>query len=99
MPTRFLRARALVPLLLLVSGSSWLVLETLPTSRGSKDVSQTLKFERMFATKTKYWDQRTAKNENVLSNRPASAAKTDHVALRHELELIQTQIVARHGIR
>ncbi|CAI5722447.1 unnamed protein product [Peronospora effusa] len=53
----------------------------------------------MFATKTKYWDQRNANKDDVLSTLPAIANLTDRVPLRSELILVQTQIVARHGIR
>ncbi|KAL4127799.1 hypothetical protein PRIC2_006798 [Phytophthora ramorum] len=52
----------------------------------SPTTPQTDHFEHIFATKTKYWDQRHANS-------------SDRTPLRQELELIQTQIVARHGIR
>ncbi|RQM18127.1 hypothetical protein DD237_000133 [Peronospora effusa] len=90
--------RALVPLVLIVIGSSLFLMDTLNTSRVSQ-VSQKLKYERMFATKTKYWDQRNANKDDVLSTLPAIANLTDRVPLRSELILVQTQIVARHGIR
>ncbi|CAI5744230.1 unnamed protein product [Peronospora destructor] len=53
----------------------------------------------MFATKTKYWDQRNGNKDAELSALSAIATTTDRVPLQQELELIQTQIVARHGIR
>ncbi|CAI5707054.1 unnamed protein product [Peronospora farinosa] len=90
--------RALVPLVLIVIGSSLFLMDNLNTSRVSQ-VSQKLKYERMFATKTKYWDQRNANKDDVLSTFPAIANLTYRVPLRSELILIQTQIVARHGIR
>ncbi|KAF4035886.1 Histidine phosphatase superfamily (branch 2) [Phytophthora infestans] len=58
------------------------------------------KFEHMFATKTKYWDQRKAPEvlETVLAL-PVLAPINDQSPRRQEFELIQTQLVARHGIR
>ncbi|KAI9986364.1 hypothetical protein PInf_025304 [Phytophthora infestans] len=54
----------------------------------------------MFATKTKYWDQRKAPEvlETVLAL-PGLAPINDQSPRRQEFELIQTQLVARHGIR
>ncbi|KAG1711484.1 hypothetical protein DVH05_008736 [Phytophthora capsici] len=70
------------------------------------EVSTIDKMEHMFATKTRYWDQRHGclSNDNIAMARtlvalPAHANMTNQSPLRQELKLIQTQIVARHGIR
>lgn len=71
-----------------------------PTQVSSSDT-----FEHMFATKTKYWDQRSAVAINSEANftrsmLPLRALElSDQTPLRQDLELIQTQIVARHGVR
>jgi hypothetical protein len=64
------------------------------------------RFEHMFATKTKYWDQRNGESDdNELAKRrllmasPGLANSANRAPLRQELELLQTQIVARHGTR
>ncbi|KAG7388948.1 PHOsphatase [Phytophthora pseudosyringae] len=74
--------------------------------RSPEGVSTADKFEHMFATKTKYWDQRDGSsnyNDAVmvesLMTLSGVAEATERAPLRQELELIQTQIVARHGIR
>ncbi|RLN13944.1 hypothetical protein BBJ28_00010528 [Nothophytophthora sp. Chile5] len=63
-------------------------------------------FAHMFATKTMYWDQREAqggRNDASLMRAlvalPALAETPSRALFRQELQLIQTQIVARHGIR
>lgn len=66
-------------------------------------VSPMVKLERMFATKTKYWDQRNWKKDATMIGTmvtiPTTTYTTNRTVLRQDLELIQTQIVARHGIR
>ncbi|KAE9343400.1 hypothetical protein PF008_g9697 [Phytophthora fragariae] len=72
----------------------------------SAEVPNSDKFEHMFATKTKYWDQRNVEAINsvaILTRAmlPLRALKisADQTPLREDLKLIQTQIVARHGVR
>ncbi|KAG3228819.1 hypothetical protein PC129_g624 [Phytophthora cactorum] len=78
------------------------LLDTPSIFRFPKD-STTDKFEHMFATKTKYWDQRNAIDSNnvpgMMGTLLALPDMNDRSPCRQELELIQTQMVARHGIR
>ncbi|GMF35308.1 unnamed protein product [Phytophthora fragariaefolia] len=85
-----------------------------PGSIRSAELSAADKFEHMFATKTKYWNQRTIStiNSEAISTISGEAILTramfplrvlatspDQTPSRQELELVQTQIVARHGTR
>ncbi|GMF09330.1 unnamed protein product [Phytophthora lilii] len=105
--TRVLQAAALAALVLVA------VVTQIPSSLSlrssnairSPEASTTNKFEHMFATKTKYWNQRkdeTDGDESAIARAlvsPPVNADIFNGPPFHELELIQTQIVARHGIR
>ncbi|ETI33926.1 hypothetical protein F441_19279 [Phytophthora nicotianae CJ01A1] len=103
-----LQAFALCSLVFIVVATqipSSFLLDTPSIFRFSKR-STTDKFEHMFATKTKYWDQREGMNinndpavEGAILTFPGLADMNDQTPHQSKLELIQTQLVVRHGIR
>lgn len=65
-----------------------------------KDPTQSsYKFAHEFATKTAYWDQRAERERPADRELLKAPAVRRPRVFRPDLQLVQTQVVARHGIR